>query len=150
MAAGLIWGIDAAFKLQPNFESVMLDLVDRSGEGQPALLAPWFSFWSATFHVAPGVFAGALAALEISIAFAMVLGLLRTAAYCAGLLLSLGIWAIPEGFGGPYGQGSVDVGAGIVYALLFGALLVLRLDGGEEYAVDRLIGARLPWWRHVG
>ncbi len=43
-----------------------------------------------------------------------------------GILLSLMIWSIVEGFGGPYGPGSTDVGAAIMYAFIFVAIIIVE------------------------
>ncbi len=59
-----------------------------------------------------------------------------------GILLSLGIWSIPEGFGGPYRPGmSMDVGAGLPYAILFAVLL--SVSAGRYYGLDQWLTRRL-------
>jgi hypothetical protein len=60
-------------------------------------------------------------------------------------------WSVPEGFGGPYGPGSTDVGTGIVYALtslLF--LLIIGIFGTSPYSLDYQIEKRFPAWKRVG
>ena len=60
------------------------------------------------------------------------------------------IWAVGEGFGGPYMAGSTDVGTGIVYALLFATLLVLAPPARRErLSLDRFLEPRWPWWRFI-
>src|SRR5205807_3726447 len=93
-------------KIPTGFVHSFPDLIKSAG--QPAWLQPWFNFWyNATVgNAAPFVYGIAL--LEVSLGVALVLGLVRKLAYIGGLILSLLIWAIPEGFGGPYGPGSTD------------------------------------------
>jgi hypothetical protein len=57
---------------------------------------------------------------------ALVTGFLRKTAYLAGIMLSLMIWAIEEGFGGPYGPGSADIGAAIMYAFVLIAIIIVE------------------------
>ena len=47
-------------------------------------------------------------------------------------MFSLLVWAIAEGFGGPYGSGSTDIGTSIIYALFFVGLLVLAYYAGDR------------------
>ncbi|MHB8586079.1 MAG: hypothetical protein ACYDDF_09650 [Thermoplasmatota archaeon] len=145
MTVGLVWGIDAAFKFQPNFERAMLGIVAKSSQGQPPALPPWFSFWSGLIGSEPSAFAWMIALVEATIAFAVVLGILRRRpAYIGRMDLNLSILEIPEGFGGPYGPGSTDVGVGIVYAPLFGSLLLLQnIPGQSECSLDRRLA---EWW----
>src|SRR5207245_6909546 len=66
------------------------------------------------------------------------------------LILSLLIWAIPEGFGGPYGPGSTDIGTGIVYSFVFLSLIIINaMSGTSKYSLDYLIEPRLPSWKRV-
>jgi nitrite reductase (NO-forming) len=57
------------------------------------------------------------------------------------------VWGVPEGFGGPYSSGATDIGTGIIYALLFAALLAYaRPAGAERLSLDRLLVGRWTWW----
>lgn len=47
-------------------------------------------------------------------------------------LTSLGIWAVAEGFGGPYNSGSTDIGAAVMYAVVALGLLALNYEGGPS------------------
>ena len=59
-----------------------------------------------------------------------------------GIFLSLGIWAIPEGFGGPYIAGvTTDIGTAFPYAILFAVLLFLT--AGRYYGLDQWLTPRL-------
>ncbi len=90
--------------------------------------------------------------LELLLGIALVFGFMRKVTYAAGVALSLLIWAVPEGFGGPYqsGAGGTDVGTGVVYALTFLGLLVINaLEGSSRWSVDHLIERRYPSWARV-
>src|SRR5437016_1923216 len=55
-----------------------------------------------------------------------------------------------EGFGGPYSGSSTDIGAAIIYAAVFLALLVVNARSEtSRYSVDRLIERRWAWWHRV-
>ena len=145
---GVVWLVDGSLKFQPGFVHSFPDLIKSAG--QPAWLQPWFNFWyNATVgNAAPFVYGIAL--LEVSLGVALVLGLVRKLAYIGGLILSLLIWAIPEGFGGPYGPGSTDIGTGIAYSFVFLSLIIINaMSGTSKYSLDYLIERRLPSWKRV-
>jgi hypothetical protein len=80
----------------------------------------------------------------------LLLGFARRTGYTVGALYTLLIWAVGEGFGGPYTAGSTDVGTGIVYTLLFVALLVFAPPARRErLSIDRVLVPRWSWWRYV-
>ncbi|TMI31469.1 hypothetical protein E6H29_04480 [Candidatus Bathyarchaeota archaeon] len=83
-------------------------------------------------------------------AFCLITGFLRKLAYTAGFFLSLLIWSVPEGFGGPYGPGSTDIGTGVIYAFVFVFLLLTNATyGTSRFSLDQLIEKRWPSWRRV-
>lgn len=85
---------------------------------------------------------------ETALALVLLLGLARRAGYILGAAYMLLVWAVGEGFGGPYMAGSTDVGTGIVYALLFTTLLVFAPPARRErLSIDRVLVPRWPWWR---
>jgi hypothetical protein len=51
------------------------------------------------------------------------------------------VWAIAEGFGGPYTSGASDIGTAIIYAVLFAGPLVL------SYTPARPATAPTTTWR---
>src|SRR5689334_20437726 len=108
---GVVWLIDGPLKFQPGFVDSFPGLIKTAG--QPAWLQPLFNFYyNVTIgNAAPFVYG--IGILEITLGLALVLGIFSKLAYVGGLLLSLLIWAVPEGFGGPYGPGSTDIGTGI-------------------------------------
>lgn len=88
--------------------------------------------------------------LELALAFCLIFGFLRKPAYTVSLFLSLIIWSVPEGFGGPYGPGSTDIGTGIVYAIVSFMLLVINAAfGPARYSLDFLIERKWPRWRKI-
>ena len=147
---GLLWGVDAALKWRQSFRDGFLDQIKSIADGQPSWLHGWFSFWAQLFSHNPHVFAILVAIVETLIAFALIFGVARRMTYLLAALFSLFIWAIPEGFGGPYSSTSTDIGAGIIYAIVFLSLYGLdRLAAGSKWSLDNYIIKRLPWWAIV-
>lgn len=126
VAFGAIWGLDAYLKWQPAFLNNFLAQATAAGNGQPHWLAPWFTFWRHIIQVAPHLMGYLVAATETTLAVALVLGVLPRLVLTGGLAYSLAIWSIPEGFGGIGVPGATDPGAGIIYAIVFAALLLLH------------------------
>jgi thiosulfate dehydrogenase [quinone] large subunit len=126
VAFGAIWGLDAYLKWQPAFLNNFLAQATAAGTNQPHWLAPWFTFWRGIVQTAPHLMGYLVAATETTLAVALVLGVLPRLVLAAGLAYSLAIWSIPEGFGGIGVPGATDPGAGIIYALVFAALLLLH------------------------
>lgn len=147
---GLIWLVDAAFKWSPDFRTGLLGMVKGAGDGQPSWLHGFFHFWLVTIQPHPYVWAYGVAAIETLIAFALIFGFARKVTYIATIFTALGIWAIAEGFGGPYNATSTDIGAAVMYAVVALALLVLQLQfGPSRFSVDYWIEQRVSWWHWV-
>lgn len=147
---GLVWAIDGAFKFQPGMADSMSQMVSDAGAGQPPWLQPWFSFWSQTVSANPSFFVTTIGVLELALGVCLVLGLLRKIAYTGGFLMSLIIWSVPEGFGGPYGPSSTDIGTGVIYAFVFLFLLLVNATfGPSRYSVDAWIETRWPGWSRL-
>jgi nitrite reductase (NO-forming) len=149
IAFGVVWLIDGIlkFRLTPSAFSSMITTV---GEGQPGWMLPWFSFWSRAVTVNPALFLYVVAVSETLLGLALILGAVRKPAYLAGIALSLLIWSVPEGFGGPYGPGSTDIGTGIIYAFVFIFLLIVNAGyGPSRLSVDYFIEKKYPKWRRV-
>lgn len=148
IAFGVIFGIDAYLKWLPGFANGFLAQIRGAAQGQPAWLASWFGFWERFFSIAPRIFADATAVTETLIA--LVFGVARQVTYFAAALFSVAIWAIPEGFGGPYTHGATDIGTGIVYAVVFLALYQLDTLADESpWSLDPWMERHLPWWRFL-
>jgi hypothetical protein len=145
---GIIWGIDGYLKFQNNLAASLSDMISGAAQGQPSWLQPWFSFWTTQAASNPVFWTYLVGALELSLAFALIAGFLRKTAYSGGFILSLFIWAVPEGFGGAYGPGATDIGTGIVYAMTFLFLLMLNASHGTDpYTLDARIEKKVSWWK---
>lgn len=149
---GLVWTIDGALKFTSGYNGTFLSNVQASEANAPSWLHGWYSFWvaRATNHTSLIVYT--VGTLEILLGIALLLGLLRKTAYLAGMVLSLLIWAVPEGFGAPYGPGSgaTDIGTGAIYALAFLDLIVINSTyGPSRWSVDHLIEKIAPRWASI-
>ncbi len=150
IAFGIVWLINAAFKWSPTFQNTFLDQATSAAQGQPDWLGPWFQFWTQILSYNPHLFAISIAVIESLLALALIVGFARRSVYLLAAVFSLLIWAIPEGFGGPYTDSATDIGAGIVYVLVFLALYGLdRLARTAAWSVDHYIAKRLAWWTVV-
>jgi uncharacterized membrane protein YphA (DoxX/SURF4 family) len=147
---GLIWAIDAGFKWQSGFRQGFMGMVMQQGQGQPGWMHGWFQFWINLQHPDATFWAYLVAVVETVIALALLLGFARKYLYIIGALFSLTIWGTAEGFGGPYGPTSTDIGAAVMYAVVFAGLLALNYEGGpSRFSVDYLIEQRVSWWHRI-
>jgi len=131
---GIVWGVDAWFKWQPDFVNNFTTYLSGAQAGQPWPIHHWIVFWTNTVGVDPTVFAYATAVGETAIAIALIVGAFTNLTSVVGVLLSLIIWSTAEGFGGPYHPGSTDIGAAIIYPLVFAGLFLS--SAGRYYGVD--------------
>ena len=139
-----------ALKLETGFVQSFPAMIQQAGVGQPAWLSGWFGFWSALLASNPVPFAYTIIALELLLSLSLIFGVMRKVSYCGGFLLSMSIWAIPEGFGGPYGPGSTDIGPGIIYAFVFVLFMILDATHGPSgWTIDRIIEKRWPKWDSI-
>lgn len=147
---GAVWLIDAIFKWQPGFRAEYLSLLTGAAKGQPAWLVPWFHLISNAVAGAPALFAYLTAIVETLIAVAVILGFGRKVTYILAAFFAAAIWASAEGFGGPYTVGATDVGTGIIYSIVFLALLAINYHSGpSKLSLDYFIERRFPGWRRV-
>lgn len=141
---GIVWAIDAWFKWQPDFVNGFATYLMGAQEGQPAWVHHWIGFWLNVVHIDPTVFAYLVAIGETAIALALILGVFTNLTVVGGSILSLMIWSTAEGFGGPYTSGTTDIGAAVIYPLVFAGLflssagLYVGLDGKLTAALRRL------------
>jgi nitrite reductase (NO-forming) len=150
IAFGLIWLIDAGFKWQSGFAQGFKDMVNGAGQGQPGWLHWFYAFTHDVFTPHPYVWAYAIAALETLIGLALVFGFARKTTYILTAITGLGIWAVAEGFGGPYSSGSTDIGAAVMYAVVALGLLALNYEAGpSRFSVDYYIEQRVSWWHRI-
>jgi nitrite reductase (NO-forming) len=95
-------------------------------------------------------FAYTVAALETIIAVAVILGFARKVTYISAAAFSVLVWAVAEGFGGPYTTGSADIGTAIIYAVVFVGLLgLMAYAGPARYSVDYYLEQKISWWWKV-
>jgi nitrite reductase (NO-forming) len=147
---GIIWLIDGYLKFSPGLVDSFPDLVRRAGDGQPTWLQPWFNFWSSVTAGNAALFVYTTGVLEVALGIALVLGFMRKIAYLGGIIFSLFIWAIPEGFGGPYGPGSTDIGTGIIYSFVFLSLVIINtISGPSKFSLDFLIERKYSFWKRL-
>ncbi len=149
-ALGVVWLTDAVAKFAFVTPSMIPQMFTDAGTGQPAWLQGWFSFIVQQGTAYPSVILYGTAVLETFIAASFLLGFARKAGYIVSILVGLGIWVTAEGFGGPYGAGSLDTGTGNLYALCALVLIALNATYGNDiYTLDNVIARRFPGWRRI-
>ncbi len=141
---GLVWAVDAWFKWQPDFISGITDYLTGAVKDQPAAVQAWINLWINVVNVDPHVFAHAVAVGETLVALGLIFGVLSNLTNLGGVLLSVVIWSTAEGFGGPYTAGSTDIGAAIIYALVFVGLFLS--SAGLYLGFDRRVTLALGRW----
>jgi uncharacterized membrane protein YphA (DoxX/SURF4 family) len=147
---GVIWLIDSVLKWLPGFRSGYMDTIMGEAQGQPGWTKPWFDIWTNVQHPYSTFFAYLVAVLETLIALALIAGFARKLTYIGAIGLSVLIWGTAEGFGGPYVSGSSDIGTGIIYVLVFSALLTFSYyQGTAPFSVDAWLERRISWWHWI-
>lgn len=142
MMFGVAWAVAACLKWQPAFISGFAATIKGAIDGQPHFVQVWIGFWFTIINVNPTLFAVVEASTETLLAVCFLFGLFTDVACVIGMLLALGIWSIPEAFGGPYIAGhSTDIGTAFPYAILCALLLCVR--AGNYYGIDHLLASRL-------
>lgn len=149
---GLAWLVDGVLKFTSGFVDNFLSAVQTSQSNAPGWLSGWFNFWATQASANASAIVYTVGSLEILLGLALVFGFMRKVAYLGGVALSLLIWAVPEGFGGPYqsGSGGTDIGTGVIYAVAFlGLILINATYGPSRYSLDAVIERRFPAWARV-
>lgn len=150
VAFGIIWVVNAGFAWTGQFAIDYVGYLRNAAQGQPAWSAFWFNTWIALVTPRAGLFIWLTRIIATALAAALVLGIARKSLYFAGALFSLLVWSTAEGFGGPYAVGAANMGTGIVYVLLFIALIAINSSSGPSpYSLDYYIEMRWPWWRRI-
>jgi uncharacterized membrane protein YphA (DoxX/SURF4 family) len=148
MIFGVVWLIDGSLKFLPGFVATFQGSI--SGQGQPAWLQGWFAFWSNQVNADPTFWVYMVGSLELLLGLGLLFGFVRKITYTGGLILSLFIWAVPEGFGGPYVVGTTDIGTTFIYAMVFGALFILDATyGPTPWSLDGQIERKWPGWKRI-
>lgn len=149
---GVAWLVDGVLKFTSGFVDDFLASVQTSQSNAPGWLQGWFTFWANQASANASSIVYTVGTLEIVLGVALLLGFMRKLAYIGGVALSLLIWAVPEGFGGPYqtGSGGTDVGTGVIYAVAFlGLILINATYGPSRFSVDAVIERRVPAWARL-
>jgi uncharacterized membrane protein YphA (DoxX/SURF4 family) len=150
LAFGVVWAINAVLKWLPGYRHFYLDGLKDVAQGQPAFLHGWFHFWITLESGSPSLWADLTGVAETSLALVLLLGFARRPGYLIGAGYMLLVWAVGEGFGGPYTSGATDIGTGIIYTLLFLVLFVYAPTADRDYlSLDRALVARHPRWRLI-
>jgi uncharacterized membrane protein YphA (DoxX/SURF4 family) len=127
-----------------------VSMVQTAGQGQPSWLQPWFNFWLNSVTSSTTAVYYSIGAIEILLGLVLIVGFLRKPVYVVGILWSLVIWSIPEGFGGPYGSGSTDIGAAVIYAFVFVAMIIAERGAKYgNYSLDALIIRKWNNWKRL-
>jgi len=139
---GLVWLIDASFKWQPAFLNNFVSYLVNGAQGQPEAIQAWIGFWIHMVSTDPYAFAIVVAIVETAIALGLIFGFLTKVTIISGMALAFVIWSTAEGLGGPYVTGSTDIGASIIYILVFISLWMGR--SWRYYSIDGIIRKRFP------
>jgi nitrite reductase (NO-forming) len=125
-------------------------MISGAEQGQPGWLKPWFRFWTNLQSPHPAFYAYLVAAVETLIAVAVLVGFARKITYISAAAFSVLIWAVAEGFGGPYTSGASDIGTAVIYAVVFlGLLALMAYTGPARYSVDYYLEKKISWWWKV-
>jgi len=138
---GLVWAIDASFKWQPGFAHNFTHYLTGNLAVDPGFVQAWINLWITIVKGDPQVFAYLVASAETAIAIGFSFGIFSHLTEVVGVLLALVIWTTAQGFGGPYLPGSTDIGAALIYVLVFVALFLS--SAGLYYGVDRSLSPTL-------
>jgi uncharacterized membrane protein YphA (DoxX/SURF4 family) len=150
LAFGVVWAIDAVLKWLPGYRNTYVSQLHAAAAGQPPFLHGWFHFWITLQSGTPWLWVDLTRITETGLAVVLLLGVARRPGYLVGAGYMLIVWAVGEGFGGPYVSGATDIGAGIIYTLLFLTLLAVSPSAlRERFSLDRVLAARHPAWKAV-
>ena len=132
VAFGIVWIVGAALTFSGDFAAHYVGYLHNAAQGQPAWAAWWFNLWIAVVTPHAALFVWLTRIAETALALALILGFARKSVYILGALFSLLVWSTAEGFGGPYTVGATNMGSGIVYVLVFIALMVINNRSGPS------------------
>ena len=124
IAFGFVWAVDAYFKWQPAIRGNIIGVLTQAADGQPAWEAAWIHLWVNVANINPMLFGTGIAVIETLLAIALIFGIFPRIALWCGLLFALMVWSVPQGFGGPYASDTTDIDSGLIYALVFVALIL--------------------------
>ena len=116
---GVIFGIRRGTQVAAGLPRHLPHPAQVGGRRPAVLAARLVPVWISLQSSAPAAFATLVGLTETGLALVLLLGVARRAGYTAGVMYTLLLWGVGEGFGGPYRSGATDIGPGIIYALLF-------------------------------
>lgn len=140
---GCVWAIDAYFKWQPAFLNNFTSYLLEGAQGQSGAVQAWINLWVHGVSVDPHFFGIMVALAETAIAIGLIFGLFTKIAMAGGIAMTLVIWSTAEGLGGPYVAGSTDIGAAIIYAIVFVALWLGK--SWRQYSLDARLRDNVPF-----
>jgi len=151
---GVAFFIDGLLKFTSGYNNgQFLADVQSQQQSDPSWLNGWFQFWINQATNNSNLIVYSVGTFETLIGLALIFGFIRKLAYVGGIVVTLLIWAIPEGFGGPYtvsGSAATDVGTGIIYAIAFVGLIAISATyGSSRYSIDYYIERRFPGWARI-
>ena len=151
MLFGSIWMADGLLRFLPGtYSQLSYWMVVMVEDSQPPWLAGWLSAWAGLIAGNPALWWYGFGLMELAIGLCLFTGFLRRPVYLLGLAVSIFLWTVPQAFGGPYGPGSTDMGTGILYAVIFLALLHLdSVSGPPRFTLDTVLGLRWPAWQRL-
>ena len=139
---GVAWAVAALLKWQPAFIQSFAATVGNASQGQPIFIQAWISLWQNIVLINPTGFGFLAALVESLLAICFIFGTFTNSAALIGIVWSLTIWSVPEGFGGPYVPGhNTDIGTAFPYLLL--CALLLLLNSGRYLGIDRVLTPKL-------
>lgn len=139
---GLVWAIDATLKWLPAFaQNSFIGTLQGARLGQSSAVQGWINLWLNVLQGEPMLYARLLAVAESLLALCLLVGAFTNIACVLGGLLSLAIWTTAEGFGGPYVAGGNDIGASIIYVLVF--VVLVASAAGSQWGLDSWLRPRL-------
>ncbi|GAB3807625.1 hypothetical protein GCM10028798_32510 [Humibacter antri] len=142
IAFGVIWAVDAYLKWLPSFgRHTLVEKLSDAAAGDPTPLRSWADEVLRVVTADPGAFAVGMAIAETMLAAALLIGVLTNLACVLGAVFALTVWAVGESFGGPYGPGSTDIGASVIYVLVFA--LLYSVNAGAVWGADSWLRPRL-------
>lgn len=144
LLGGIMLGSAYALLTDPDGLTEPLERAAQGGSGM------WLNFWSDLVLPHQYGFSYLIGAIELVIAFGVLLGLLRKAIYLVGMVLGVFLWSVPEAFAGLQSSVPLANSAGLMFILVF--LLLATLDtafGPGRYTLDDLLEHRWPQWARL-
>jgi nitrite reductase (NO-forming) len=148
-ALGILWLLLAISVWSPGFATHMSEYTQDAFQ-KTTWLTPWFGTWVSLIAPAPGLWVALARILTPLMAFCLLFGFARKTAYITGIIITLPLWTLMEGYAPTQAFGVINLGLAISYILFFLSLLLINhVNGTTPHSLDFYIGKRIPWWKHV-